>query len=117
MFSCDNNLPTEDRYFIGTWKTHIKGIDDSYMFIIQLNEHKEWILENEYDSKDHWNFVSDTLILKNYTKSKNLHEGKIHLEQKDMKYVISKRGDNYFDAYPFFGWDSEEKVIMRFERQ
>ena len=112
---CNTSIP-EKNFFIGTWKIQLRDVDDSYSYILEMTEGQQWILENEYQSKDDWEYHRDTLTLKNYTKSKENNSGKIYLNQVDMRYIIINKGDNYFDAIPYFGWESEDQLEVRFER-
>ncbi len=116
-FSCDyQKEEIQDNYFIGKWKVKLKNDTDTPIYILQLLDNNQWVLESEYDTGDQWRYDSDTLILENYTKGKIKSGDKVYLKDEDMRYIITNRGDHYFDAVPYFGWNSEHSIEVRFER-
>ena len=102
---------------IGTWNIRLKEIPDEYTHAITLSSTSWSITGNNFPNKGAWHIHGDTLILEKFTRIHEKINGQLQIGDKSMKYIITKKEKDSFEAIPHFEEGTDSFVTFVFDKE
>jgi len=111
--ACRSTGIRERPFFVDDWFVSIQGMpkDSGYMLTFTSEKWNDVI-----GNSSTWNIVGDTLILDDFSETRESKNEKNYIRSKSMKYLLKNYTDNSFEAIPRFEEKMDSYITLLFEK-